>query len=592
MNKIQNFQKLIKKHNLDAYIIPTSDYHNSEYISSYFKGRQYLSGFDGSAGTLIVTKDQAFLWTDGRYYIQAAKQIENKPIELMKQGTIDVPTINDFLQKTLLNNSVLGFDGKVVSTNFALNLIKDLPNIVINSNLDLIGEFWQERPSLPLSQLFILDLDYSGMTFENKLSKIRREMQKLNADAHIICSLEDQAWLYNLRGNDVQHTPVFLAYTYISNDECHIFIDNKKIDSVVRDYLDSKKIIIHEYFEFYDFIKKINNNKILMDFNKVNYTIYLELSKHDNTFINALDPSLMMKAIKNDIEIKNTINAHIKDGVAFTKFMHFLKTNIKTGQLSEISVSDYLEKERKKQNGFVDLSFNTICAYKEHAAMMHYSATKNTDYHLETNGLILIDSGGHYLEGTTDITRTISLGKISQDEKKHFTLVLKAMINLSNAIFLEGCTGQNLDILARGPIWKELLDYKCGTGHGVGYLLSVHEAPNGFRWKKTTDRNDSAILRPGMITTNEPGIYLENKYGIRIENEMLCINKGSNEFGNFLGFQTITFAPIDLDAIEVTLLNNDEKKWLNQYHNDVFNTISPYLNNEEKEWLKLYTREI
>ena len=438
MNKIQNFQKLIKKHNLDAYIIPTSDYHNSEYISSYFKGRQYLSGFDGSAGTLIVTKDQAFLWTDGRYYIQAAKQIENKPIELMKQGTIDVPTINDFLQKTLLNNSVLGFDGKVVSTNFALNLIKDLPNIVINSNLDLIGEFWQERPSLPLSQLFILDLDYSGMTFENKLSKIRREMQKLNADAHIICSLEDQAWLYNLRGNDVQHTPVFLAYTYISNDECHIFIDNKKIDSVVRDYLDSKKIIIHEYFEFYDFIKKINNNKILMDFNKVNYTIYLELSKHDNTFINALDPSLMMKAIKNDIEIKNTINAHIKDGVAFTKFMHFLKTNIKTGQLSEISVSDYLEKERKKQNGFVDLSFNTICAYKEHAAMMHYSATKNTDYHLETNGLILIDSGGHYLEGTTDITRTISLGKISQDEKKHFTLVLKAMINLSNAIFLEG----------------------------------------------------------------------------------------------------------------------------------------------------------
>lgn len=592
MNKIQNFQKLIKKHNLDAYIIPTSDYHNSEYISSYFKGRQYLSGFDGSAGTLIVTKDQAFLWTDGRYYIQAAKQIENKPIELMKQGTIDVPTINDFLQKTLLNNSVLGFDGKVVSTNFALNLIKDLPNIVINSNLDLIGEFWQERPSLPLSQLFILDLDYSGMTFENKLSKIRREMQKLNADAHIICSLEDQAWLYNLRGNDVQHTPVFLAYTYISNDECHIFIDNKKIDSVVRDYLDSKKIIIHEYFEFYDFIKKINNNKILMDFNKVNYTIYLELSKHDNTFINALDPSLMMKAIKNDIEIKNTINSHIKDGVAFTKFMHFLKTNIKTGQLSEISVSDYLEKERKKQNGFVDLSFNTICAYKEHAAMMHYSATKNTDYHLETNGLILIDSGGHYLEGTTDITRTISLGKISQDEKKHFTLVLKAMINLSNAIFLEGCTGQNLDILARGPIWKELLDYKCGTGHGVGYLLSVHEAPNGFRWKKTTDRNDSAILRPGMITTNEPGIYLENKYGIRIENEMLCINKGSNEFGNFLGFQTITFAPIDLDAIEVTLLNNDEKKWLNQYHNDVFNTISPYLNNEEKEWLKLYTREI
>lgn len=591
MDKIKEIQEIMEQLHIDAYIIPTSDDHNSEYISDYYKSRAYLTGFTGSAGTLIITTGKSYLWTDGRYHIQAAKQIEGKGIVLMKQGLAGVPTIEDFLSANLKEGSVIAFDGKVMSTSFILNLTKKNPSFIIKSDIDLISEVWQDRPPLPFSFLYQLEEFFSGKSFKDKLFAIQQKIKENQANIHILTSLEDQAWLYNLRANDILHTPVFLAFTIITLEECHLFVDNKKIDKLIEKYLKENDIVVHEYTDFYSYLTTIQNKQILINLNKANYAIYSLISSQ-NTLIQKEDPSLLMKAIKNDREIENTIYAHVKDGVAFTKLMYYVKTNINDTKMSELSVTEYLKQLRQIQEGFVDISFETICAYKEHGAMMHYSATKETDYTLQNSDFLLIDSGGHYLDGTTDITRTLALGELTDIQKLHFTTVLKSVIALSEAIFLKGVKGLNLDILARGPIWKQFIDYKCGTGHGVGYLLSVHEAPNGFRWQIVPERNDSHEFIPGMITTNEPGIYLENKYGIRIENEMLCVSKGKSEFGEFLGFETITYAPIDLDAIDVNLLTQDEKNWLNQYHAKVYQFISPHLDEKEKEWLKQYTREI
>ncbi len=585
-------QKKLTQLQIDAYIVPTSDDHNSEYISDYYKTRAFLTGFTGSAGTLLITPKKAYLWVDGRYHIQAAKQIDGKNITLMKQGLPTVLSLEQYLSSTLKANSVIAFDGKVMATSFVNSLKKKNPGFVIQSDKDLISDLWKDRPSLPFSFLYRLEEFFSGKSYQDKLLAIRQKMKEYHANTHILSSLEDQAWLYNLRANDIPHTPVFLAFTIITQEECHLFIDPKKIDTIVEKYLKENEIILHNYEEFYTYLSTIKNNQILINLNKANYAIY-SLIASSNTLIQQEDPSLLMKSIKNDREIENTVLAHVKDGVAFTKLMYYVKKNIsKKSTLSELSVTKLLQEYRQKQDGFVDISFDTICAYKDHGAMMHYSATEDSNYRLEPNDFLLIDSGGHYLEGTTDITRTLALGEITDIQKLHFTTVLKSVIALSEAIFLRGVKGINLDILARGPIWKQFIDYKCGTGHGVGHLLSVHEAPNGFRWQIVPERNDSHEFIPGMITTNEPGIYLENKYGIRIENEMICVPKGKSEFGEFLGFETITYAPIDLDAIDVNLLNQEEKNWLNQYHNKVYLLLSPYLDEEEQEWLKQYTREI
>ncbi len=593
MDLIEKFQEQMKSNAIDAYIIPTSDDHNSEYVSDYFKGREYLSGFTGSAGTLLILKNKAYLWVDGRYHIQAAKQIEGRPIQLMKQGQTNVPTIVEFLKAYLKDNQTLAFDGKVVNTNFVLNLKKELsPNVQIISNIDLLNKIWNNRPTLPFSILFKLDKFFSGKSYSSKLKEIHGKMKELKTDIFILSSLEDQAWLYNLRGNDIPHTPVFYSFSIITFEHTYLFIDSNKIDLSIEKYLDDNDITIKPYQEIYDFLKGIKGKNILADFNKINFHIYSQIFEN-NILHNYQDPTLLLKAIKNDTEIKNMKLAHIKDGVAFTKFMHYVKTGYEYKiDMTELSLSSYLTNLRKKKEGFVDISFNTICGFKDHSAMMHYNPTKESNYKIDTNGFLLIDSGGHYLEGTTDITRTLALGKISDIMKTHYTTVVKSMIALSSAVFLKGCTGMNLDILSRGPIWKLLMDYECGTGHGVGYLLSVHEAPNGFRWKKVPERNDSAIFEPGMITTNEPGIYIENKYGIRIENEMLCKEKSNTKFGDFLEFETLTFAPIDLDGIKPSLLTSEEKAWLNEYHKTVYEVISPYLTPEEIEWLKHYTRKI
>ena len=597
MDKISLFQKKMIDNYIDAYIIPTSDYHMSEYVSDFFKSRAYLSGFTGSAGTLVITKDKGYLWTDGRYFIQAATQIEGSPIELMKMGNPGVPTIEEFLVDYFKKdeNKTLGFDGKVMPANDMIKLLKALPDSTnVISNVDLVNLVWNNRPELPYSLIYKLSKFFSGRPYEDKIKAVREKMAEDNIDVHIISSLEDQAWLYNLRGNDVLHTPVFLAFTAITPQSNVLFIDNKKIDLIAQKYLDKNEIQVRDYSEIYDYVKQIKCKRVLIDLNKTNYELYNYISyeNNSNVVINKTNPTLLMKAIKNPTEIKNIKIAHERDGVAMTKFMYYLKTNFGKTKMTEMSVSDYLEGLREKNKGFVDLSFNTICAFNEHAAMMHYSATPETDADIQGSGFLLVDSGGHYMEGTTDITRTFALGKITDKMKVHFTTVLKSVIALDQAVFMKGCNGQNLDILARGPIWKLGIDYKCGTGHGVGYLLSVHEAPNGFRWKIVPERNDSHELVPGMVTTDEPGIYLENKYGIRTENELLCVEKESNEWGTFYGFETITYCPIDLDAIKVSLLNKEEKDWLNNYHQMVYDLISPSLTPDEAEWLKEYTKKI
>ncbi len=581
MENLELFQQTMKLYNIDAYIIPTGDYHNSEYVGDYFKSREFLTGFTGSAGTLVVTKERGYLWTDGRYFIQAAKQIEGKPIDLMKMD--EDKTIEEFLIDYMKDKKTLAFDGKVLPASFVEKLKASLPNVNIVYDIDLMTQVWKQRPKLPFSLIYKLDTFFSGKTYEEKLKAIKDQMAKSNADYHILSSLEDQAWLYNLRGNDVTHTPVFLAYTIIAQDHVTLYVDQSKIDYAVDKYLSDNQIQVKSYFDIYDAVKTIRNKTILLDTNKVNYSLYASLASN-NKIIDKEDPSLLLKSIKNETEIENIKKAHIKDGVAMTKFMYYVKTGIQNDvEMSELSVSDYLEQLRREDKGLVDLSFNTICAFKDHAAMMHYNATPDSNAKIQGNGFLLVDSGGHYLEGTTDVTRTYAIGNISNEMKTHYTAVLKSHIALARTTFLKGMTGQLLDAIAREPIWALELDYQCGTGHGVGYLLSVHEGPNRFRW-----RNPSAVLEPGMITTDEPGIYIKGKYGIRIENELLCIEKSTNEYGTFLAFEPITYCPIDTDAIKFNQLSTQEKEWLNNYQEMVYEKVSPYLNDIELKWLKEY----
>ncbi len=592
--RLLKLRALMQENKMDAYIIPTSDFHESEYVGSYFKTRSYMSGFTGSAGTLVVTTTEAGLWTDGRYFIQAAKELADTSITLYKSGEEGVPTISEFLMDKLPKDGVLGFDGRTLNANFGNELLSKLgsKNITAKYSLDLVDSIWTDRPELSKEPAFLLDIKYSGKTSTDKLQDVRDIMKEKNVTTHIITTLDDIAWLYNLRGHDISYNPVVLAYTVITLEKAYLFLDKSKLNDEILKQLEQDNVELKDYNEIYDFAKGITRDEVvLLDRRKVNYAICENLNK-DIKIIDTPNPTVLMKAIKNNVEIENLRNSHIKDGVAFTKFMYWLKTNIGKIPMDEIVASDYLEERRKEQEGFVELSFNTICAYKGNAAMMHYSAHEDSKATLSPEGLLLVDSGGQYLDGTTDITRTMALGPVDDEQKFHFTTVLRSMLNLSNAKFLYGCIGQNLDILARGPLWDLDIDYKCGTGHGVGFLLNVHEAPNGFRWRKVPERDDGCVLEAGMVTTNEPGVYIEGSHGIRIENELVCQKGVKNEYGQFMNFETITFAPIDLDAIDPTYLSQIDKNRLNDYHKAVYEKISPYLTSEEQEWLKEYTRAI
>ena len=592
--RIEKIRDLMKEKNIYAYIVPSSDYHQSEYVGEYFKAREFMSGFTGSAGTLIVSMDEVGLWTDGRYFIQAEQELKHSGIKLFKMGEEGVPTIEEYLLEKLPKNSTLGFDGRVMSVKEGQNLANKLvfKGINIEYKYDLVNDIWQDRCSLPTEKAFLLDIEYSGESFSHKLSRIRQAMKEKKATTHILASLDDIAWLFNIRGRDVKSNPVVLSYAVICTNSVYLFIDKNKIDEDIKHELSKEDVQIKGYDEVYEFIKNIGENEVvLIDTSKVNYAIYNNIPSNVQK-IEERNPSILFKSIKNEIELKNIRNSHIKDGVAFTKFMYWLKNNIGKIDITEISATQKLEDLRREQDKFIEPSFSTIAAYKDHAAMMHYSATEESNYKLEPRDLFLVDSGGQYFDGTTDITRTIALGPILENVRRDFTNVVRGMIRLSKAKFLYGCRGYNLDILARGPLWEEGIDYKCGTGHGIGFLLNVHEGPNGFRWKVREGIDDTCILEEGMVTTNEPGVYVENSHGIRIENEIVVRKAEKNEYGQFMDFEVITFAPIDLDAIDESLLLKDERVYLNNYHKQVYDKIAPYLNEEEKQWLKIYTREI
>ncbi len=586
INMIKEFQKLLKEKKIDFYIVPTDDDHQSETVGAYYQVRAYLSGFSGSAGTLLVTPNEAYLWTDGRYFIQAAKELK-EGITLMKMAQKGVPTLVEFLKEHVKNNSVIAFDGQTMKCQFVFELEEALDEDVQMISCDLIKDFWVNRPAMSCEKAYMYDLQFHGCPAHEKIQVIQEYMKENDCNAHIIAPLDDIAWTFNLRGRDIPCSPTALAFAMITLDESYLYLQKDAVDDELISLYKEENIIIKDYFDIYEDVQKLEG-RVLLNTACINYQLFNCIQCD---IVEGMNPSQAFKSIKNETEIRNTQNAHLKDGVAMTKFMYWLKTNYGKIPMDELSVADKVLEYRQQQDLFTQTSFTTICAFNENAALMHYHASKEHYSSIEGDGFLLIDSGGQYLDGTTDITRTYALGKVSSQQKRHYTMVLQGMLALQHAHFLYGCTGQNLDILARQPMWREDLDYQCGTGHGIGHFLNVHEGPHGIRPRPRTNA-ESTPFEAGMVVTDEPGIYLENKYGIRIENELLCVEGKENEYGQFLHFDVLTYVPIDLDAIDVDLLTYQEKNWLNDYHQDVYAKISPYLSEEEKNWLKDYTRKI
>ncbi|SCY00753.1 aminopeptidase P family protein [Alkaliphilus peptidifermentans] len=587
--KLQDLRKLMEVIGLDAYIIPSADPHQSEYIPDHWKARSWISGFTGSNGTVVVTKEVAGLWTDGRYFIQAEKQLAGSGIDLFKMNEPNVLNYPDWLNRMLNEGSSVGFDGRVMSVSKTKELEKKLKgkNIKLKKDVDLISLLWTDRPETPLTPIFIHDTKFAGQTIEDKLQDVRKEMKNKGVDYYIISTLDAIAWLYNIRGRDIPNNPVALSYAIVSEESALLFIDGRKIDDGIRKYLEDQGVLTIEYNDIVSYVRSI----------PVNSTIYFDPDKTNTMVHDALDDECnkkkgkdiitYLKAIKNTTEIENLINCQTKDGVALVKFLHWLDCNIDKEEITEISAADKLEFFRTQQEDFVEPSFQSITAYKDHAAMMHYNPTLEGQYLLKKEGMYLIDSGGQYLDGTTDITRTIVLGDITEEEMRDFTLTLKGHIALSKAIFLYGATGSNLDTIARQHLWTEKINYNCGTGHGVGFFLNVHEGPHNF-----SQLPNNTKLEKGMVITNEPGVYREGKHGVRIENTLLVIEDEKNEFGQFMKFKTISYCPIDLNGINVDLLTTEEKTWLNNYHQEVNKVLSPYLDGEEKAWLDRKTMKI
>lgn len=561
----------MEKRGIDAYLVPTTDFHGSEYVNDYFKCRKYVSGFTGSAGTLLVTGDFAGLWTDGRYFLQAEKQLQGSGISLMKINQPGVLSIREYLAENLKPESVVAFDGRVVDADFGMSLETDYN---IEYDMDLVGEIWKERPVLHGNEIYELPLEAVGETAESKLKRLRLAMKEKGADYHLITSLEEIAWLYNLRGSDVSHTPVFFAFALISKDEDRLYT----LHSAGRSIGDRDTL---PYFQFFEDIKELKKGSLLLDTKKASYTLVKSIPE-EVKLLNDMDPVEAMKAVKNQTELRCTENAHIKDGLAMVQFIFWLKNNVGKIDISEISAADKLEALRRRQPGCFDLSFDTIPGYMENGAIVHYAPTADTNKRLRPEGLFLVDSGGQYEDGTTDITRTIALGPLTDEMREDYTTVLKSNLELSMAVFEKGTAGSQLDQIARNPLRAKGLDFNHGTGHGVGHILSVHEGPNRI----SPTGGDWPIL-PGMITTDEPGVYKEGAYGIRLENELVCVEKDGS-----LAFEPITLCPFDRDAILPEMLSEEERKYLNAYHEKVYRVLESRLETEVRSWLREQTEEL
>lgn len=592
--RLSALRTLMEEKGIDAYLIPTDDFHASEYVGEYFKCRKYMTGFTGSAGTAIVTQGMAGLWTDARYFIQAERQIEGSGVTLFKMGEPGVVSVHEFLEQNLKEGQCLGFDGRTVSAKEADELSKKLEKFGVNMNrdLDLVGEVWTDRPALSAEPVKELEVKWAGKSRADKLSEIRTAMEEKKADVFVLTSLDDIVWLLNIRGGDVPCNPVVLSYLAMTQEEVFLFANDSIFPQEVKEALSADGVKLLAYNDIYEWIKTVETGKtVLMSKAKVNSRLAGNVPEGVQ-ILDEVNLTLLPKAIKNPVEVENMKIAHIKDGVAVTKFMYWLKKNVGTLPMTEISAGEYLNQLRLQQENSMGNSFEPIISYGEHAAMNHYSATPETDIAIEAHGLLLADTGGQYLEGTTDITRTFAMGPVTDEQKKMFTAVLRGTLNLAAAKFLYGCSGLNLDYLARGPLWEMGLDFKHGTGHGVGYYLNVHEGPNSFHWRVTPGRNAAAVLEEGMITSDEPGYYVEGEYGIRHENMIVCKIAEKNEFGQFMCFEHLTLVPFDLDAIVPEQMSEKERELLNSYHAEVYAKISPYLEADEREWLGEATRAI
>ena len=586
--KLKTIRDLMKTNNIDAYFITTSDYHQSEYIGDFFKVREYISGFKGSFGDLIITENKAVIFTDGRYKIQVQEQLLDTGIDFFINNEKETPSMKEWIKENLNSGDILGFNGKITSAKQGKEFQEYLEtfNIGIDSFFDKVDEFWQNRPALSGEKAFILNDIYTGETLESKFSRVREEMEAKNVDKLLISTLDDIAWLLNLRGQDIEYMPVVLGYLILDKKEAQFYVDFNKISPEIKEKLLKNNIELKGYNEIYSDLDKVSeqNIKVWMDSSRTNFNLQ-KLLKESN-ILNAPLPTELMKALKNEVELKNSRWAHIKDGVAVTKFLHWVKTHDKNGLLTEISGKNKIDSLRGEQDNFIEPSFNTISGYMSNAAMPHYSVTNESSLEIGNKGLYLVDSGGQYLEGTTDITRTIVVGELTKKMKRNFTLVLKGMLNISNLKFIEGTRGSDIDLIARQFLFQYGLNYNHGTGHGIGHVLGVHEGPHRI------NNISNVKFENGMVVTNEPGLYLKDNYGIRIENELIIRKYMETEYGLFYQFETLTYVPIDLDAVEVEMLTPVEKEFLNSYHKEVYTKLSPYLNEQEQQWLLHETRTI
>ncbi len=592
-DRVQMLRKLMREQGIDAYLVPTADYHESEYVGEYFKCRHFLTGFTGTAGTAVITADKAGLWTDGRYFVQAESQLSGSCVRLFRMGDPGVPSIGEFLREEIPQGGVLGFDGRVVSDEVGRELLSALEDkqVSVSDSRDLVGEIWTERPPMSCEPVWILEERFAGMRTEDKLDCVRSVMREKGCDVHLMTMLDEIAWLFNLRGGDIVNNPVFLANAVISLDEATLYIQEKALLPDTGEYLNRLGVSVKPYGEFSQAAGKLAGRTILLERKKISFSICENLDE-TNRIVDAMNPCAVLKAVKNPVEIENMRRVHIKDGVAVTKFMYWLKHLSLTEDVTEMTAARKIESLRAEQEGYIGPSFVTIAAYRENAAMCHYHPSDEACSRLLPEGLLLVDSGGHYLDGTTDITRTYALGPVTQEEKEYFTIVSASMLKAGDMKFLYGCRGINLDYTIREAFWKRGLDFNHGTGHGVGFVSTVHERPNGIRWKVVPERQDSAVIEPGMICSDEPGLYFEGRFGVRTENMILCVPDEKNQYGQFLRFEFLTWAPIDLDAVDPQYMDENDIRRLNEYHREVYEKISPYLTEEEREWLKEATREI
>ena len=585
--RIEALREVMQREHLAAFIFPSTDPHQGEYVPDHWKGREWISGFNGSAGTAVVTVTSAALWTDSRYFIAAEEQLRGTEFQLMKLKMPDTPIIPEWIGKECGAGAEVGLDGMVNSANAVKDLIADLRQqggITLRTNLDPLSQIWKDRPAIPENPVEIYPMEYAGENCRDKIARIRKALREKHADGMLMSALDDIAWTLNLRGADVHCNPVFVSYLLISTKDVTLYINKVKLTPQVEAYLAAEGIAVAPYEDVAKGLKDYFEYNILLDPDEVNYTLYKQVTRE---IVEAESPVKRMKTVKNPTEIAGFKSAMLKDGIAMVKFLCWLKPAVEAGDQTEITVSDKLESLRAEQPLYRDISFDTIAGYQAHGAIVHYEATPETDIPLKPEGFLLLDSGAQYLDGTTDVTRTIALGPLTEEQKRVYTLVLKGHIQIELCKFPSGASGTQLDVLAREALWREGLNYMHGTGHGVGTYLNVHEGPHQFRmeWKP-------APLVAGMTITDEPGIYLEGKFGVRIENTLLITPYKETQFGQFLQFESLTLCPIDTTPVIRELLLDEEIAWLNAYHKRVFETVSPYLNEEETIWLKAACAEI